>query len=54
MLNKAILICGISSIASLFLLVGALGASGSSAGCYIIGSEVNGDFSVEYIGIGNC
>lgn len=23
-------------------------------GCFVIGTEVNGDNSVEYLGIGNC
>lgn len=28
--------------------------SNAQMGCYIIGSEINGDNTVEYLGIGNC
>ena len=27
---------------------------GADMGCFIIGTEVNGDNSVEYLGLGNC
>lgn len=26
----------------------------ASMGCYILGAEVNGDYSTEYLMIGNC
>jgi hypothetical protein len=38
-------------VVAIFIAVNPVGAD---MGCFILGTEVNGDNTVEYLGIGNC
>lgn len=53
-LNSAILLTGFFTVVSLGALLMAGTSHSYDMGCFILGSEVNGNNSVEYLGIGNC
>ena len=54
-LDQAMMIIG---CLSLFVVIGAtavLGTqSGGAQGCMVFGSEINGNNTVEFLGVGNC
>lgn len=52
--NQAIFVSGFCAALSFLTLVTVVSLHSVETGCYIIGSEINGDYSVEYLGLGNC
>lgn len=47
---------GLMTVFSFFLIVAITGTDGGGLdiGCHVIGTEVNGDYSTEYLKVGNC
>lgn len=53
-LHSAILMTGFFALVSFGALIYAGNSHSFAMGCLILGSEVNGNNSVEYLGIGHC
>lgn len=48
------LILGVGLIAFVCLMMVSVVLSDFAVGCYMLGQEINGDNSVEYLMLGNC
>jgi hypothetical protein len=53
-MNSAITLFGLMTILCMGAMVAFAAAPAVDMGCFIIGTEINGDNSVEYLGIGDC
>lgn len=53
-LNGAIIICGFLMFLCLGTMITVAGGTSANIGCFVIGSEINSDNSVEYLALGNC
>lgn len=51
--NSLLFFFGVSILIGLTLIVTVSGVT-PDIGCHVIGTEINGDYSTEYLTIGNC
>jgi len=52
--NQALALFGFMTLLGFITMIALSGAISMDIGCHVIGTEVNGDYSTEYLTIGNC
>jgi hypothetical protein len=52
--DQIIIIFGFMALIGIISVIALSGVISTDVGCHIIGKEVNGDYSTEYLSIGNC